>query len=72
MGELTIVGAFVGALISFGLIALMSRSREETLPTTGPIPLRDPTPNGDGGVPAHEPAREAVGGEASSTEQRRE
>ena len=72
VGELTIAGAFVGALISFGLIALMSRSREESLPTTGPIPLRDPTPNGGGGVPEREPAREAVGGEGSGTEQRRE
>jgi hypothetical protein len=61
--ELTIVGAFVGALISFGLIVLMSRSRPEPLPATGPIALHDPTPNGDGGLPAHEPAREASGGE---------
>jgi hypothetical protein len=68
VGELTIVGAFVGALISFGLIALMSRSRDEELPATGPIALREPAPNGDGGVHEHPPAREAVGGEGSSTE----
>jgi hypothetical protein len=73
VGELTIVGAFVGALISFGLIALMSRSaREEPRPATGPISLHEPRPNGDGGVPEHGPARKAVGGEGSSTEQRRE
>jgi hypothetical protein len=70
VGELLLVGAFVGALLSFGLIALMSRSsREEALPATGPIAPHEPTPNGDAGVPEHEPARGAVGGEASSTEQ---
>jgi hypothetical protein len=67
--ELTIVGGFVGALISFGLIVLLSRSREDALPVTGPVELRQASPNGLAGAPEHEPAREAVGGEAGSGEQ---
>jgi hypothetical protein len=68
IGELTLVGAFVGAVISFGLIALMSRNREEP-PSVRPVELREASPNGSGGDSEHEPGREAVGGEAGSSEQ---
>lgn len=68
VGELTIVGAFVGALISFGLIVLMSRNRDEPLPATGPIELHDRSPNGTAGAPEHEPPREVRAGEAGSGE----
>jgi hypothetical protein len=68
VGELAIVGAFVGALISFGLIALMSRNRDEPLPATGPIELHDRSPNGTAGTPEHEPPREVRAGEAGSGE----
>jgi uncharacterized protein involved in exopolysaccharide biosynthesis len=69
LGELTLVGAFVGALISFGLIALMSRSNRDEPPSVRPLELREASPNGSGGDPEHEPGREAVGGEAGSGEQ---
>lgn len=68
VGELTIVGAFVGALISFGLIVLMSRNREEPPAATGPIELHDRSPNGAAGAPEHEPPREVRAGEAGSGE----
>jgi len=58
IGELALVGAFVGALISFGLIVLMSRNRGEPLPATGPIELRERSPNGTAGAPEHEPPHE--------------
>ena len=68
VGELALVGAFVGALISFGLIVLMSRNRDEPLPVTGPIELHDRSPNGTAGAPEHEPPREVRAGEAGSGE----
>jgi hypothetical protein len=68
VGELALVGAFVGALISFGLIVLMSRNRDEPLPATGPIELHERSPNGTAGAPEHEPPHEVRAGEAGSGE----
>jgi hypothetical protein len=71
VGELTIVGAFVGALISFGLIALMSRGKREEALSVRPVELREASSNGNGGTPDHEPEHEheVLTGEAGSGEQ---
>ena len=67
VGELTIVGAFLGALISFGLIALMSRrTREEPPAPSRPADLPEHSPNGNSGSTEHEPVHEVLVGERSS------
>jgi hypothetical protein len=69
VGELTIVGAFLGALISFGLIALMSRSpREEPPALSRPVALPEPSSNGGSGA-EHEPDHEVVAGEPRGSNQ---
>jgi hypothetical protein len=67
VGELTIVGAFLGGLICFGLIALMSRGAGEEPPTPSrPANLPEHSPNGNSGSTEHEPVHEVLVGERSS------